>query len=44
MKFTFLSVNMKTLYMTIIDLSSTFFYFVDLPLIIHIMWRIISFF
>ena len=44
MKFTFLSVNMKTLYITNFYLSREFFYFVDLSLIMHIMWRTMALF
>lgn len=39
MKFTFLSVNMKTLYITIFNLSRAFFYFGDMLLIIHTLWK-----
>ena len=39
MKFTFLSVNMNTLYITIFDLSRKKIQFVNVLLVIHIMWR-----
>ncbi len=41
MKFTFLSVNMNTLYITIFDLSRKKIQFVNVLLVIHIMLRTI---
>ncbi len=41
MKFTFLSVNMNTLYITIFYLSRKKIQFVNVLLVIHIMWRTI---